>query len=127
MYNLLADAVVLVHFGFILFVILGGLAVLRWRYLAWMHLPAACWAVVLEFQGLICPLTPLENWLRGKAGSDAYGTGFIEHYLIPIIYPAGLTSDVQIALGTGVLVINTVVYALVIYRWRRASEPPAER
>jgi len=124
-YSLLADAVVLAHFGFILFVVLGGLAVIRWRRLAWLHLPTVCWAAVLEFQSLICPLTPLENWLRSQAGGDAYQTGFIEHYLLPIIYPAGLTADVQFALGAGVLVINGLVYALVIYRWRQPSGPEA--
>jgi hypothetical protein len=120
-YSLFADAVVLAHFGFILFVVFGGLAVIWWRQLAWLHLPAVCWAAVLEFQGLICPLTPLENWLRRKTGGDAYQTGFIEHYILPMIYPAGLTADVQMFLGVGVLVINAVVYVLVIYRWRRSS------
>jgi hypothetical protein len=83
-----ADLVVLAHLGFILFVILGGLLVLRWPRMAWIHLPAVIWGALIEFAGWICPLTPLENWLREASGTAGYQGGFIEHYLVPIVYPA---------------------------------------
>ncbi len=114
--RLLADAVAVVHFGFVLFVALGGLAVLRWRRLAWLHLPALAWGAGIEFTGGICPLTPLENYLRARAGEAGYPGGFIEHYLLPVLYPPGLTRGVQIFLGIGVLAVNGAVYWLL---WRR--------
>lgn len=121
MYGFLADAVVLVHFGFVLFVVLGGFLVLRWRWLAWLHLPAAAWGALIEFAGWICPLTPLELWLRRTGGEAGYSGGFIEHYLLPVLYPAALTREVQIALGLGVLAVNLIAYALVWQRKRGHS------
>ena len=85
---LLADLVVILHLSFVLFVVFGGLLVLRWPRLAWVHLPAAAWGVAIEFTGGICPLTPLENWLREKAGEIGYADGFTEHYILPVLYPA---------------------------------------
>ena len=118
LYRLLADLVVLVHSGFVLFVVLGGLLVLRWPRAAWVHLPAAFWGAGIEFLGGICPLTPLENHLRRLGGEAGYTGGFDEHYVLPVLYPAGLTRGVQLVLGTFVLVLNIVVYAIA---WRRRS------
>ncbi|SHE42045.1 Protein of Unknown function [Modicisalibacter ilicicola DSM 19980] len=118
-YRWAADAVLMLHLGFILFVVLGGLAALRWPRLAWLHLPAAIWAAALEFNGWICPLTPLENALLRAAGESGYAGGFIEHYLIALIYPSGLTPAIQRWLGLGVLAINLPVYVSLLRRWRR--------
>ncbi len=114
-WRLAADAVVLVHLAFILFVLFGGLLVLRWRWLALLHLPAAAWGVAVELLHLYCPLTPLENSLRQAAGQVGYQGGFVEHYLIPLIYPAGLTPQIQLGLGALVLVINLAVYARLVW------------
>jgi Protein of Unknown function (DUF2784) len=118
-YRRLADLVVLVHALFVVFVVLGGLLVLRWPRVAWLHLPAAAWGVLIEFAGWICPLTPLENALRTRGGGAAYTGGFIEHYLLPVLYPAGLTKTLQWVLGSFALVLNAALYALVIARHRR--------
>ncbi|MFN2309332.1 MAG: DUF2784 domain-containing protein [Gammaproteobacteria bacterium] len=111
-----ADLVVTMHFGFILFVILGGLLVSRWRRVAWLHLPAAAWGASIGYFGWTCPLTPLENHLRVVAGQGGYPHGFIQEYLEPLVYPAGLDADGRIWLGVGVLVVNALIYAL-IYAW----------
>ena len=119
--RLAADAVLLLHLLFIVFALLGGLLVLRWRWrwLAWLHLPAVFWAVTVEALQLLCPLTPLENDLRHAAGQAGYNTGFIEHYLLPIIYPAGLTPTIQLWLAAFVLLLNLLIYGLLLWRWRR--------
>lgn len=124
--RLAADAVVLVHLAFILFVLFGGLLVLRWRWLAFLHVPAAAWGVAVELLHLYCPLTPLENRLRRAAGESGYSGGFVEHYLIPLIYPAGLTPQIQLGLGTLVLAVNLAVYVRLLWlvlhgrlHWRR--------
>ena len=117
--RLSADAVLLLHLLFIAFALLGGLLVLRWRWLAWLHLPAVFWAVTVEALQLLCPLTPVENDLRHAAGQAGYNTGFIEHYLLPIIYPAGLTPVIQLWLAALVLSLNLLVYGLLLWRWRR--------
>jgi hypothetical protein len=119
--RLLADAVVLVHLGFIVFVVLGGLLVLRRRWVAWLHLPAALWGAAIELAGWICPLTPLEVSLRRRAGEAGYTGGFIEHYLIPIIYPGALSRPIQIGLGVGVVALNLGIYAWIL---RRSSRTP---
>ncbi|WP_043309425.1 DUF2784 domain-containing protein [Pseudomonas sp. ML96] len=111
-----ADAVVLLHLLFILFVLGGGLLVLRWPRLALLHLPAAAWGVAVELLHLYCPLTPLENQLRRAAGEVGYAGGFVEHYLIPLIYPAGLTPQIQLWLGALVLVVNLPVYGWLLWR-----------
>jgi len=121
-YRLAADAVALLHLLFILFALLGGLLVLKWRWLAWLHLPAVVWGALVEFFQLFCPLTPLENQLRRAAGEAGYSGGFIEHYLIPLIYPAGLTAQVQLWLGGLVVAVNLLVYlglAALLLRRRR--------
>ena len=115
-YGLLADLVLLAHAGFVAFVVLGGLLVLRWPRLAWLHLPAVAWGVGIEFTGTICPLTPLENQLRALAHQQGYAGGFVEHYVFGLLYPEGLTRSVQLALGVLVVVINALMYAIV---WRR--------
>lgn len=118
-YGLLADLLVLAHLAFVVFVVTGGLAVLRWPKVAWAHLPAAGWGALIEFTGWVCPLTPLENRLRGMAGEAGYSGGFVEHYLLPLLYPGALTREIQVALGVAVVVVNVAVYALVLRRKRR--------
>mgnify|MGYP001337932444 FL=1 len=110
MYQLLADLVLIVHLAFVAFVLCGGLLVLRWRWVAWLHLPAVAWGAIVEFTGWICPLTPLENWLRAQGGETSYRSDFIAQYLLPVLYPGDLTRNVQLLLGTGVVVLNTAVY-----------------
>jgi hypothetical protein len=119
-YGLLADAVLLAHAAFVAFVVLGGLMVLRWPRLAWVHLPVVAWGAGIEFTGGICPLTPLENNLRVLAHEQGYAGGFVEHYVFGLLYPEGLTRDVQIALGLGVLALNGAVYAWLWCRRRQA-------
>jgi hypothetical protein len=109
-YLFFADLVVLTHLVFVCFVVLGGFLALKWRRIMWLHLPAAVWGALIEFANWPCPLTPLENWLRRRAGGAGYETGFIEHYLVPLLYPPGLTRGLQIGLGIGVLVVNAAVY-----------------
>jgi hypothetical protein len=114
--RLAADAVLLVHFAFIAFVVLGGLLALRWRGLAFLHLPAAAWGFYIELSGGLCPLTHLENALRRRAGQAGYTDSFVEHYLLPLIYPATLTREVQFVLAAVVVIVNLAVYAWVLYR-----------
>ncbi len=117
----LADAVVLVHLAFILFVAAGGLLVLRWPRLAWVHVPAVVWGALIEFAGWICPLTPLENRLRAAAGDAAYAGGFIDRYIMPIVYPDGLTRGMQLALGIAVIAVNLLIYGRLVIRRKRQS------
>ncbi|GLZ84626.1 hypothetical protein Pres01_06770 [Metapseudomonas resinovorans] len=118
-YRIAADAVLLLHLAFILFVVTGGLLVLKWPRLALVHLPAVAWGATVEFFHLICPLTPLENRLRRAAGEQGYSGGFIEHYLVPMIYPAGLTPAIQLWIGAFVLLLNLVPYGLLAMRLMR--------
>jgi hypothetical protein len=124
-YVVLADLVLAVHLAFILFVVAGGLAVARWPGLAWLHLPAGLWAALIELADWRCPLTPLENWLRRSAGSGGYDESFVEHYLLPIVYPAGLTRGIQLALGFAVIALNVAVYGWIRSRSSVRSSPPA--
>jgi hypothetical protein len=119
-YQAAADLVVLVHLAFIAFVIFGGALALRWRWVAWVHLPAVLWGVLLEWCGWMCPLTPLENWLRRASGAAEYAGGFVERYVLPIVYPATLTREVQVALGLLVCVVNAVIYWR-LWRWWRSA------
>ena len=121
-YALLADLVLVLHATFILFVVFGGVLVFWRRGLAWLHIPAALWGILIEFQGWVCPLTYLENDLRATAGNSGYAGGFIEHYLVPLVYPAGLTSAMQFLLGLAVLFINAIVYTLVWRNLRTKSD-----
>jgi hypothetical protein len=120
-WRLLADAVVLFHLAFVAFAVAGGLLVLRWRWVALLHLPALAWAAFVEFTGRICPLTPLENTLRAAAGEAGYAGGFVEHYLLPMLYPADLTRELQWTLGTGLVLFNVAVYAAVCWQARRRA------
>jgi Protein of Unknown function (DUF2784) len=118
-YRILASLLLTIHLAFVLFVVLGGLLVLKWPRVAWAHLPAATWGVLIEYSGWICPLTPLENWLRARGGESGYAGGFVEHYLLRTLYPEGLTRRDQLVLGTLVLAINVAAYAAVVARKRR--------
>ncbi|MBU0944104.1 MAG: DUF2784 domain-containing protein [Proteobacteria bacterium] len=113
MSQLLADFLVVLHLAFIIFVMMGGFLVLRWRWIIFLHFPAAVWGALIEFQGWFCPLTSLENYFRQGGG---YHAGFISHYILPLVYPSGLTRQLQIFFGIVVLVLNCAVYAWV---WRR--------
>lgn len=121
LFSFLAGATVILHALFVLFVVLGGFLVLRWRRLAWLHVPAAIWGVVIELAGWICPLTPLENYFRARAGEAAYRGGFVEHYVMPVLYPVGLTERTQLALAAVVIIVNAVAYGLVLRRKRGPS------
>ncbi|MFQ5780020.1 MAG: DUF2784 domain-containing protein [Nitrospiria bacterium] len=118
-YRILADLVVLVHLAFVLFAVLGGFLVLRGRRWAWLHIPALLWAAWIEFGGWVCPLTPLENWLRESGGTAGYRGDFIERYLLPILYPAILTRRLQVALGLFLIGINAGIYIWVMRRAAR--------
>jgi hypothetical protein len=109
-YGILADLVMVTHLGFVLFVVLGGVLVLYWRPALYVHLPATVWGVLIEFAGWTCPLTPLENWLRQLGQEAGYTGGFVEHYLLAVLYPESLTRKVQITLGAVVLVVNLLLY-----------------
>ena len=115
-----ADLVLVVHLAFVLFVVLGGLLALRWRRVAWVHVPVALYGSTIEFLGFVCPLTPLEVWLRRRGGEAGYEGGFIEHYIVAVLYPSGLTREIQLVLGMAVLVLNAIVY-LVWWRRRRST------
>jgi len=120
-YGNLATLVVLFHFAFILFVMFGGLFALRWRWAPWAHIPCFLWGSWIEITGGICPLTPLENRLRRAAGETEYIGSFIEHYILPVMYPTGLTRTVQLVLAVGLVVLNVAIYAWVIRRRRRQA------
>ena len=117
----LATAVVLLHMAFVAFVVLGGLLALRWPRAAWVHVPAALWGAVIALGGWVCPLTPLENWLRVQGGQSPYTTGFLEHYLLPILYPVVMTRHLQLATGVFVVGLNGLVYWRVLRRGKLAG------
>jgi hypothetical protein len=117
-YRLLADVVVIVHVGFVLFVVLGGFLLRRWPKLVYAHVPAALWGVMIEFAGWVCPLTPLENKFREMGGEARYEGDFIEHYILPVLYPRGLNRNIQLGLGLFALVVNAIAYFLY-FRARR--------
>ena len=127
----LADVVLLLHFGFLAFVVCGGLLAWRWPRLAWLHLPALAWGACVVLAGAICPLTPLENALREAGGGSGYGDSFIEHYLLPLIYPGAVQGPtgrvLQVALGVALLLFNAGIYALLWQRRRRRARRPDKR
>jgi Protein of Unknown function (DUF2784) len=126
LYSMLADLVVIFHFAFVVFVLAGGFLVLRRPWLMYLHLPAALWGAFIEFSGGICPLTPLENSLRERAGMAGYRGGFVEHYILPTLYPSGLTRNLQLILGALVVGINFAVYLALAARLRkRPMQSPA--
>jgi hypothetical protein len=116
LYAALANLTVIGHLAFVAFVVLGGLLALRWPRVVWIHLPGAAWGALVEVAGWICPLTPLEQTFRERAGEGTYGTSFLEHYLIPLLYPGALTREIQIGLGAGVVILNAAIYAAV---WKK--------
>lgn len=120
--GIIADFLVILHLTFIFFVVFGGILVLRWKWVGFIHLPAVVWGALIEFQGWICPLTPLEQHYRVLAGQTGYTGNFIEHYLIPIIYPSGLTRSIQIGIGIFVIAINMIIYSRYFYHLRQPRE-----
>ena len=125
LYRLAAEAVLLLHLAFIAFVVAGAVLAARWRWLPLVHLPVAAWGFFVEVTGRICPLTYAENYLRVRAGEAGYAESFIEHYLLAIIYPAGLTREAQFVLAGGVVVVNVAIYAWLFHRRRRRTSNAA--
>jgi hypothetical protein len=121
-YQILANVVACIHAAFVAFVVFGGVLAIRWRRLVWIHVPAAIWGALIEFADWVCPLTPLENALRGRAGEAGYSGGFIQHYLLRALYPAGLTRGAQLILGTLVILLNLSVYIALLRRRRSSGE-----
>lgn len=117
-YHWLSNLIVILHFLYILFVLFGALFLLRWPRAIWLHIPAVVWGILVEFMGWYCPLTPWENDLRRLAGETGYETDFVAQYLLPLIYPAELTRELQILFGSIVILLNIVIYAIVWYRRR---------
>jgi hypothetical protein len=126
-YVLLADAVMLVHFAFVLFVVFGSLLVLRWPWVVWLQAPALIWGLIVETAGLGCPLTPLENRLRLLGGESGYTEGFISHWLLMVLYPDFLTRSLQIVLGTSLLALNGCLYGWILARHRNRRGTRAGR
>lgn len=124
--KLIADILVIIHFTFIVFVVLGGFLVLKNSWVSILHIPSVLWAALLEIKGWLCPLTPLEHYFRQLSGSNDYTGGFIDHYLVALIYPDGLTREMQITLGFVVLGINLVIYSLVLVKRRPVKKTPNE-
>ncbi len=118
-FHVLADLVVAFHGAYVVFVLFGALLALRWPWVLWVHLPNAIWGVLIEYAGWVCPLTPLENYLRARAGEAGYSGDFIEHYILRALYPHGLTPAVRWVLGTFALLVNVTAYALVLRRKSR--------
>ena len=115
-YRTLADFVLIVHFAFVVFAVFGAFLVVRWHWLVWIHVPLALWDVVVEFTGWFCPLTHLEHWLRAKSVMTVQDIGFVEQYLLPLLYPTALTRRLQVVLGAIVLGINGLIYSWILRR-----------
>ena len=113
-YGIIANLVVVIHFAFVIFVVLGGIPAIWFRKIIWLHIPAVIWGVFVEFSGWICPLTPLEISLRLRAGDEGYALGFVDNYLLPFLYPENLTREVQIVIGISVILINLLIYWRVL-------------
>ncbi|MGD8629138.1 MAG: DUF2784 domain-containing protein [Gammaproteobacteria bacterium] len=124
LYSFAADVLLVLHLAFIVFVMLGGLLLLKWQWFIYLHLPAVAWGILVELQGWLCPLTPLEQDFRMLAGESGYSGGFVQHYLLPIIYPAGLTRDMQTILAASVIVTNLVIYTVIYVKYRRGINCP---
>lgn len=122
LYRFLADSVVVVHMVFVIYAIFGGLLVLRWKYTIYLHVPALLWGVVVEAKGWICPLTPLENRLRWQAGESGYSGGFVENYILPVLYPENLSRPDQVMLALSLVTVNVIIYAYVGRAFKKRSE-----
>ena len=122
LYRIAADMVLMTHFAFILLVVAGALAVFRYPWFVWIHVPAASWGAFVELTGRICPLTTLENFLRIHAGQEGYANSFVEQYILPVIYPVGLTRQVQLLLAGLVVAVNAIIYATILLRKRAARQ-----
>lgn len=121
LWSLLADALVVVHFGFTLFVIFGGFLAWRWRWVSYVHAPALAWGLWVEVSSSICPLTPLENYLRQRGGASGYAGGFLAHYLAGVLYPAGLTAHIQWVLAGILIILNAIAYHGLLRRYRHTA------
>jgi hypothetical protein len=121
-YRIAADLVLVAHFAFIILVVAGALVAFRFSWFAWIHIPAASWGAFVELTGRICPLTTLENFLRVHAGQEGYANSFVEQYIFPVIYPAGLTRQVQLLLAGLVVAVNVIIYAMILLRKRTVQE-----
>ena len=121
-YHALSNLVLIAHLAFVLFAVLGGFLVLKWKRLAWIHVPAFLWGALIELGGWVCPLTPLENWLRDKGSGLVYRTDFIEHYILSLLYPTTLTRSSQIFLGLFVLIVNLGLYGWILWRTAQKEE-----
>ncbi|MCG6970184.1 MAG: DUF2784 domain-containing protein [Gammaproteobacteria bacterium] len=121
-YAFLADALVVLHMLFVVFVVCGGFLALKLLKILYFHIPAVVWGVYIEFSGGICPLTPLENWLRIQSGQQGYAGGFIERHIIPVLYPINLTRDAQMILGLAALLINVLAYGLLVMRLKKRKK-----
>ena len=119
-YRALAELVLVLHFCFVLFVVLGGLLVLRWPSVVWLHLPAFVWGILVQCFFWVCPLTPLENWFRGLGGQSVYAGGFLDHYISSVLY-ANVSHEFQAALGLLLIALNLIIYSLVLHRRRPKS------
>jgi hypothetical protein len=126
-YRVLADLILVTHFAFAVFTVLGGLLVLRWRPVLWAHLASLLWGVVIQWANWTCPLTPLENRLREAGGQAGYGGGFVEHYVSTVLYPESLTVELRYLLGAALIAVNIVVYGYAFLRWRRAGHADGVR
>jgi hypothetical protein len=122
LYQFLADTVLVAHFAFVIFVLAGAMLLLRWPRLVWLHVPAMLWAIYVELTGRVCPLTPLENYLRALGGGNIYQGNFVGRYLLVLLYPAGLTRDIQLILAGVVIVFNVLIYAVIIRLCRKARQ-----
>ena len=122
LYRLAADLALMTHFAFIILVVAGALVAFRYAWFAWIHVPAAFWGVFVELTGRICPLTTVENFFRTRAGQEGYAVSFVEHYIFPVIYPAGLTRDVQLMLAGLVVAVNVIIYATILLRQRTVRQ-----
>ena len=127
LYQLAADFIVLIHFAFIVFVLAGGFLVLKWRWVIWLHIPAAIWGALIVMVGWICPLTPMENILRQAGAGEIYTNSFIDRYLAPVIYPAGFTNEMFIAMGIVVIVINVLVYTIFLIHRKKETDSKTQK
>ena len=119
--RLAADLFVVLHLAFVTFVVVGGFLAWRWRRLAWLHVPVALWGALIEITGWVCPLTTWEHSLRRTAGQGGYSGSFIDHYLLPVLYPSGLTREMQVALAVFVILVNAIAYAVYFHRRPRSA------